>query len=83
MGPVSHQLYILRCAIGALTVSNRSLEHITELCARSEKVWSHEVYHTPVLYQIILKWISGEYDSPSANTQTSVKRDWDSQLNVF
>lgn len=58
VGPVSHQLHVLWRAVHTLSIADGSLEHVTKLDSSTEEVWPHKVYHTPVLYQVILEGIS-------------------------
>ena len=61
MGPVLHQSDILGGGVNTLTILYRPLEHVGELSFVAQEVWPDEVDHAPILYQIILQGISGQY----------------------
>ena len=61
MGPVFHQSDILGGGINTLTILYRPLEHVGELSLVTQEVGADEVYHAPILDQIILQRISSQY----------------------
>lgn len=58
MTSVSHQLDVLRRAVHTLPVQNGPLEHVTELLPGAQEVRPDKVHHAPVLYQVVLEWVS-------------------------
>ena len=64
MGPVLHQSHVLGGGVNTLTVLYRPLEHVGELSFVAQKVGANEVYHAPILNQIVLQRISSQ-DNPS------------------
>jgi len=62
----SHELDVLRRAVLALSVHDRPLKHVAELRSRAEVVGTHKVDHAPVLEQVILQRVAGEYDTTPA-----------------
>ena len=54
MGPVLHQSDILGGGVNTLTILYRPLEHVGELSFVTQEVGADEVYHAPILDQIIL-----------------------------
>lgn len=73
VGAKSHQLYIRRSTVNALSVHDRPLEHVAEFSLRAEIVWPDEIHHAPVFQQVVLQWISGQDHTSSGYQNHYVK----------
>lgn len=49
-----HNTNVFGCTIDALTVFDRTFEHIGEFVFATEVIWTNEINHTPVFQHIIL-----------------------------
>ena len=84
MGPVLHQSHILGGGVNTLTILYRPLEHVGELSFVAQEVWPDEVDHAPILYQIILQGISGQYHASfCTDLLQSLKDEMEDEKNVL
>lgn len=68
MTAVPHETDVLRRTVNTLPVQDGAFKHVAELLPSTQEVRTDEVYHAPVLNQVVLERVARQYHpSPGAD----------------